>query len=114
MRLRRALAKRNVLVATAAAAELPRVPLAEALALALLYLDTEPERYGRAIVRVHGRLCAEARSITPADAQLALAALCALRGAGALAAAHALCELCVLYGLDDAARAVEEWLERRG
>jgi hypothetical protein len=65
------------------AAELPRVPLADALSLLLLARDQQPWRFETAAPRWHARLCAEAR-LTLAEAQLALAALQALGGPGAV------------------------------
>jgi hypothetical protein len=41
-RLKRAIAQRNPTIALATAAELPKVPLADALALCLLLLDRQP------------------------------------------------------------------------
>lgn len=72
-RFRRALASGNQTVASAAAAELPKLGLADALALLLLYSRTDRRRFERAAVRWHGRLCLEARRLSPTDAALALA-----------------------------------------
>jgi hypothetical protein len=112
-RFQRALRTGNALVATAAAAELGQVDLADALALTLLYRDQEPQRFERAALRWHGRLCAQARMISPEEAELALAALLALRlrnpgpGARALAA--------VLDGLmlTEASGVIADWVARR-
>jgi hypothetical protein len=46
-------------VATAGAAELPKLGLADALALLLLYSPNDRRRFARAVVRWHGRLCLE-------------------------------------------------------
>ena len=113
-RFRRALASGNATIAWAAAAELERVGLADALAVLLLQVDTEPERFDRAVVRLHARLCAEARGLTLREAQLALAALAALRGRGGSAAAHALSELLVIRGLNECADVLERWASERG
>jgi hypothetical protein len=59
MRFRRALDRRNVTEALSAASELQHVGLAEALELCLLLRDKAPERYPRAALRWHGRLCRE-------------------------------------------------------
>jgi hypothetical protein len=56
----RALDRRNFLLAWMAA-ELPKVPLADALSLLLLALDQQPCRFERAAPRWHARVCAEAR-----------------------------------------------------
>jgi hypothetical protein len=59
MRFRRALDRGNVTEALSAASELPHVGLAEALELCLLLRDKAPERFPRAALRWHGRLCRE-------------------------------------------------------
>jgi hypothetical protein len=83
------------------AAELPKVPLADALALLLLALDQQPWRFERAAPRWHARLCAEAQLTLP-EAQLALAALHALAGPGAVGGGQALVAICDAHGSDDA------------
>ena len=112
-RLRRAITTGNVTIAWAAAAELPRVPLPEALGLCLILRDTDPERFDRAIVRWHARFCLEVRGIGVGEAQLALAALRGLRGPELEPAARALGALCGSRGMGDAERVVEEWLDGR-
>src|SRR5262245_45493788 len=62
-RFQRALATGNPTIATAAAAELGSVPLADALALVLIYRDAADRRFERAAVRWHGRLCLELRPL---------------------------------------------------
>jgi hypothetical protein len=52
---RRALDRGNATVALAAAADLERVGLDDALELLLLMLDSEPSRFDRAALRWHGR-----------------------------------------------------------
>src|SRR5207253_1286927 len=89
----RATAQRNPTVALATAAELPRVPLAEALAICLLLLDRQPHRYEAAAVRWHSRFCRQARP-SLVDAHLLLAALHSLGGPGTEAAADCLSGLC--------------------
>jgi hypothetical protein len=69
----------NLLLSWTTAAELPKVPLADALALLLLALDQQPWRFEKAAPRWHARLCDQAQLTLP-DAQLALAALHALAG----------------------------------
>jgi hypothetical protein len=109
---KRALKRHNFMLAWTMAAELPRVQLADALALLLLARDLEPARFDRAVPRWHARLCTE-RQLSASEAQLALAALNALPGPGYENAAHALAGLCERHGLDMEARVVEEWLEAR-
>jgi hypothetical protein len=98
----------------AAAAELPRLQLADALAVCLVFLRDEPERYGRAAVRWHARLCLDSPALGLPEAQLALAALAALSGEDPSSAAAVLCGLCDTAGHRDVRRRVEQWLERTG
>ena len=94
------------------AAEVPNVTLADGLALLLLARDVEPARFDRGIPRWHARLCSE-RRLSADQAQLALAALIALRGPGAVGAAQALAAVCSVQGLDREAQLLEEWLSAR-
>jgi len=94
------------------AAELPKVALADALELLLLARDLEPARFDRAVPRWHARLCAE-RRLSTAEAQLALAALGALPGAGAEAAVRSLAALCEAHGLGRELQVLEGWLASR-
>jgi len=75
---RRALERRNFMLAWTMAAELPKVPLADGLELLLLANDVEPARFDRAVPRWHARLCSE-QQLSSGEAQLALAALIPLR-----------------------------------
>src|SRR3954452_24301824 len=120
-RFKRALASGNPTLVVAAAAELGRLSLAEALAVTLVFLPHEPERYERASVRWHARWCLEARprpdeaGRPPArprrdEAALALAALQALPGPARGAAGEALVELLEAHGIDDGARVMTRWL----
>jgi hypothetical protein len=76
------------------------VSLANALALTLI-AEEAPQRYDGAAVRCHTRFVEEARNITLADSQLALAALAALTGPGAEAAGKTLAQLARTYGVSD-------------
>jgi hypothetical protein len=79
MRFRRPLDRGNVTEALSSASELPRVGLAEALELCLLLRDKAPERYPRAALRWHGRLCREVdMSLEEAEAILAALVLLAV------------------------------------
>ena len=111
-RLQRAIATGNANIALAAAAELPRVDLADALALCLLLRD-DGERFERAIVRWHGRFCLEVGGVGAGEAQLALSALRSTARPEFEAGARALIVLLEQHGLDAAAEADEQWLERR-
>jgi hypothetical protein len=77
-RFQRALATGNLNVIRAAAAELPRIGLAEAAAILLVILRAEPSQYERAAVRWLGRLCLERSRVELADLSRAAAALGAL------------------------------------
>jgi hypothetical protein len=109
---KRALKRQNFMLAWTMAAELPRVQLADALALLLLARDLEPARFDRAAPRWHARLCTE-RQLSTSEAQLALAALNALPGPGATSAAHALAAVCERHSLSTEARVIQDWLESR-
>jgi len=111
-RLQRALATGNPNIALAAAAELPRVDLADALALCLLLRD-DGKRFERAIVRWHGRFCLEVPGVGASEAQLALAALRSTARPEYEAGARALITLLDHHGLVAAAEVAERWLERR-
>jgi hypothetical protein len=67
---KRALERRNFMLAWTMAAELPRVPLADGLELLLLARDLEPARFDRAVPRWHARLCSE-QQLSTGEAQLA-------------------------------------------
>jgi hypothetical protein len=112
-RFKRALASGNSTLVVAAAAELGQLSLAEALAVTLVFLPQEPDRYERACVRWHARWCLEARP-RPDEAGLALAALRALPGSARAAAGEALVELLEARGLGDAARVMGAWLAPAG
>ena len=105
-RLQKALRTGNSLLARAAAAELERVPLADAVALTLLMAEQEPELYDRAAVRLLGRMCLEIRGLTVAEAQLVAAALAALPDSRQ-APAVALAKLCSRYRLRGAVEALD-------
>ncbi len=63
-RFRRALKTRNLHLIRAAAAELPRIELHDALEVCLIVRDTQPDRFDAAAVRWIGRYCAERPSIS--------------------------------------------------
>jgi hypothetical protein len=77
-RFQRALATGNLNVIRSAAAELPRIGLAEAASMLLVILRSEPRQYERAAVRWLGRLCLERTRIDLEDLSRAAAALVAL------------------------------------
>jgi hypothetical protein len=77
-RFQRALASGNEALVVAAAKELPRIALDDALRICLLLRDGSRPRYERAAVRWLGRFALEARGVTIDDLRLAAAALDAL------------------------------------
>jgi hypothetical protein len=109
---RRALERRNFMLAWTMAAELPKVPLADGLELLLLARDVEPARFDRAVPRWHARLCSEQR-LSSGEAQLALAALNALPGPGVQPAVQSLAALCETHGLGREVQVLRTWLSRR-
>lgn len=78
-RFRRALTTRSPTLALTAAAEMPRVELADALALTLLLRDKERSRFDRAALRWHARYCAETPDVSLDEAGVLLSLLAALR-----------------------------------
>lgn len=109
----RALARGSVLQIVAAASDLPRVSLDDALAICLAFLDHEPGRYPRAAAKWASRFCGE-RPIALADAQLLVAALGALPGAGVRAASEALIEIAARHDVRGVDGVLGVWLERHG
>src|SRR5215213_6427978 len=112
-RFQRALAARNPLLIRSTAADLPKVELGDALAIALVLLDVEPTRYGRAAARWHARFCLEVKGVDLAESGTVLALLGGLTGASQVAAAQALATVCEPHGIARAARAIDEWLAPR-
>jgi hypothetical protein len=84
-RFSRALASRNLRGAEAAARELGRLSLEDALGLCVLYLQSAPARYERAAVRWVERYVAERRPSLE-DVGLAVGALAELRNGDGAAA----------------------------
>ena len=74
-RFQRAIERRQLLFAEAAARELGQLFLADALDFLLLLAATHPERFDRAVARWHARFVLETRPIGVADAQLLLGAV---------------------------------------
>ena len=94
----------NLALVHAAAAELPRVELADALEICVLMADQRDERYDRAAVRWVARFALEAPHVSVDDLRLALIALEALPY-NAHAARRTLGELCRAQGQVGAAAA---------
>jgi hypothetical protein len=77
-RFRRALATGNEALVTAAALELPRIALDDALRICLVLRGGDPDRYERAAVRWLGRFALEGRRVSIDDLRSAANALDAL------------------------------------
>lgn len=107
-RFRRALEAGDGPAAYAAATELPRVELADALALTLL-LSEQRTMFDRACVRWMARFALEVRDLRLDSAHLAAASLVSI-AAGSAAGAHALAELFDELGRADLSAVVEAWL----
>ena len=100
---RRALASGHLHLVRQAAAELPRVPLEDALAVVLLIGRREPERLERAAVRWLARLALERPAVTGWDLRWGLLAFEALPR-DPEGARDALADLCDRHGLAGGAR----------
>jgi hypothetical protein len=97
-----------------AARELGRLTLVDALALALLIADAEPERWPRAAARWHARFVLEAKGIGLDESALAFAAVVALRGKHRELAVQTLRQLARSRGLASLDDVLEQaCLERR-
>src|SRR5438270_13177209 len=97
-RFRRALQTGNETLVVAAALELPRVALDDALRICLVLRGGDPVRYERAAVRWLGRFALEARNVTIDDLRTAADALDALPDR-ATDAMERLQRLCVARGV---------------
>jgi hypothetical protein len=102
-RFQRALRIGRLPLVRAAAAELPRIDLDDALAICLLIEDQDAERYERAAVRWLARLSLEVPTIRIEDLRSGLLAFEALPE-NPQGARQALAELCEHHGLRRAAR----------
>lgn len=109
-RFRRALEVGTPLAIRAAAAELPRIGLGDALRITLALGAREPESYPRAAARWLSRLALEVPTIQLADLELAAAGLAALSADRVSAGAEALAALARAHGLHEVERALEELL----
>jgi hypothetical protein len=111
MRFRRALDRGNVTDALSAASELPHVGLNEALELCLLLRDESPDKFPRAALRWHARLCREV-DISLEEAQAVLTALVLLTGERKQNAAYALAELLSRRGVERPCETLVAWAQR--
>jgi hypothetical protein len=87
---KRALQRRNVVAALAAARELPQLSLTDALELTLLVARKDPRRHPRVAARWLLRYLEEDPEATIEEATLAASSLVALTGVGYLEAAQTL------------------------
>jgi hypothetical protein len=97
-RFRRALEIGNELLVLAAARELPRIALDDALRICLVLREGDPDRYERAAVRWLGRFALEAQRVTIDALRAAADALAALPAQPA-DAMERLQQLCVSHGV---------------
>jgi hypothetical protein len=102
-RFQRALRIGRLSLVRAAAAELPRIDLDDALSICLLISEQDAERYERAVVRWLARLSLEVPSVRIEDLRAGLLAFEVLPE-NPHGARTALAELCTRHGLDRAAR----------
>jgi hypothetical protein len=97
-RFRRALETGNAALVTAAALELPRIALDDALRICLVLRSEDAARYERAAVRWLGRFALEARNVTIRDLRAAAEALDALPKVPS-EAMERLQQLCLRHGV---------------
>ena len=93
----------------------PRAPPAHARRRAparLLYARRDPDRFDRAIVRWHGRLCLDAGGLDTPTAQTALAAASSLPTPQGRAGAGLLAAIAAAHDLPDVADVLDQWRER--
>jgi hypothetical protein len=102
-RFHRAIGTRNMRIITAAAAELPRIGVAEAAAILLVIHEVEADAFDRAALRWLAKLCSERSRAGLADVAEAAAALNALDESPA-DGRRRLEAICRRAGLWDAAR----------
>jgi hypothetical protein len=108
-RFRRAIERRQATAALSAAAELRHVALTDALELLLLLRERDRDRYPRAALRWHGRLCRDVPGRSLADAAAVLALLGSIGEDVDRGAASALAELLRALDLDQPARILAAW-----
>jgi hypothetical protein len=101
-RFQRALATGNLTLVRTAAAELPRIGVAEAAAMLLVIERADPGQYERAAIRWLGRLCLERTHVDLDDLSRAAAALDVLPD-DPEAARPLLAEVCRRAGQEQAA-----------
>jgi hypothetical protein len=109
-RFARAVKTGNPNIVVAAAAELPRLSLADALAVLLAFARARAQQTEAAAVRWAARYLTEVRpTASPREAHLVLSGACALAGPSAAAGCEALQSLAIQRRLDDVSRALDGW-----
>lgn len=109
-RFARAVKTGNPNIVVAAAAELPRLSLTDALLVLLVFARAHAPQTEAAAVRWAARYVAEVRPAPDArEAHLVLSAACALGGPDAAAGKEALHALATRRRLDALCRALEDW-----
>ena len=109
-RFARAVKTGNPNIVVAAAAELPRLSLADALLVLLVFARAGAPQTEAAAVRWAARYLTEVRPTPrPREAHLVLSAACALAGPCAAAGCEALYSLASHRRLDEVSRALDEW-----
>jgi hypothetical protein len=109
-RFARAVKTGNPNIVLAAAAELPRLSLADALLVLLVFARAGAPQTEAAAVRWAARYLTEVRPTPrPREAHLVLSAVCALAGPSAAAGREALHSLATQRRLDEVRRALDEW-----
>jgi hypothetical protein len=109
-RFKRALDRQNAPAAWAAAAELPKVSLSDALALCLVTAHDAPARFERAAARWMTRYLAEEPRLELDELRLTAELLASVRGAHAGPASRALRELFDARGRSDLAEVLDRAL----
>jgi hypothetical protein len=100
----------NPNIVVAAAAELPRLSLADALAVLLVFVRAGAPQTEAAAVRWAARYLTEVRPTPrPREAHLVLSAACALVGPSGAAGREALHSLATQRRLVEVCRVLEEW-----
>jgi hypothetical protein len=100
----------NPNIVVAAAAELPRLSLADALLVLLVFARARAPQTEAAAVGWTARYLTEVRPTPrPREAHLVLSAACALAGPSAAAGREALHSLATQRLLDQVCRALDEW-----
>ena len=89
----RAVERRSVLAATAAAEQLGDLSVADALSLCLLYAETDDPRFARAAARWHSLFVRETPGLEASESALVLASVTALAGPARVEAARLLGEI---------------------